>query len=87
MSQRTFCHFHLSHRHYLYLYKQKNTFVFFTSSNSDVGSYKINSLVKKFVKNYKNSKYISNLGDQLYFSILILYYALLKLYDFYFLIF
>jgi len=53
-----------------YLNKQKNTFVFFTSSNSDVGSYKINSLVKKFVKNYKNSKYISNLGDQLYFSIL-----------------
>ena len=53
-----------------YLNKQKNTFVFFTSSNADAGSYKINSLIKKFVKNYKNSKYISNLGDQLYFSIL-----------------
>ena len=27
-------------------------------------------MIKKFVKNYKNSKYVFNLGDQLYFSIL-----------------
>ena len=53
-----------------YLSKQKNTFIFFTRSNADVGNYEINSLIKKFVKNYKNSKYVFNLGDQLYFSIL-----------------
>lgn len=53
-----------------YLSKQKDTFIFFTRPNADAGNYEINSLIKRFVKNYKNSKYIFNLGDKLYFSIL-----------------
>ncbi len=53
-----------------YLHNQKETFVIFTRPNADAGNHKINLLIKEFLKSHKNSKYIFNLGDQLYFSIL-----------------
>ena len=49
---------------------KKDTFYLFTRPNTDEGNEAINQEIKKFVKIYKNSKYILSLGQANYFSIL-----------------
>ena len=46
-----------------------NTFIIFTRPNADYGNKKIHLMIKKFVKNNKNTKYVYNLGEKLYFSV------------------
>jgi len=54
----------------LALKKQKNTNLFFTSSNSDLKSDQINKLITNFCKKNKNSYFFYNLGYKNYLSLL-----------------
>ena len=49
---------------------KKDTFCLFTRPNTDEGNETIAYEIKKFIKNYKNSKYVLSLGQVNYFSIL-----------------
>ena len=49
---------------------KKDTFCLFTRPNTDEGNETITYEIKKFIKNYKNSKYVLSLGQVNYFSIL-----------------
>ena len=48
----------------------KNIFFVITSPNLDTGGIKMIGLIKKSVKNLKNSKFIESLGQNDYFNIL-----------------
>ena len=54
----------------LALKKQKNTNLFFTSSNSDLKSDQINKLITNFCKKNKNNYFFYNLGYKNYLSLL-----------------
>lgn len=51
------------------LKKKEDTFIIFTKPNFDQGSKKIDKLIKNYLKENKDCKYISNLGSSLYFSL------------------